>query len=252
MKIDKDFVLLSEIRQIHKQTRGSYGARRIAEKLQAKGYPVGRYRAGSLMKKAGLSATQSKKFKVTTNSKHSLPVAPNLLNRNFDVDRPNTVWCSDITYLWTMEGWLYLAVIIDLFSRKVVGWAISNHMKASLVMEALSMAYLRRKPPRGLIHHSDRGSQYACYDYQKLLSGYGMICSMSRKGDCWDNAVCESFFHSLKTEWTSGLLYRRRSDARGDVIHYIEMFYNSHRLHSYLGYKNPNEFEKSFLSEKAA
>jgi len=149
MKIDKDFVLLSEVRQIHKQTRGAYGSRRIAERLQARGYPVGRYRAGSLMKKAGVSAKQRKKFKITTDSKHNLPVAPNLLNRNFNVDRPDAVWCSDITYLWTMEGWLYLAVIIDLFSRKVVGWAMSHHMKASLVMEALSMAYWRRKPPKG-------------------------------------------------------------------------------------------------------
>ena len=252
MKIDKDFVLLSEVRQIHKQTRGAYGSRRTAESLRVKGYPVGRYRAGSLMKKAGVSAKQRKKFKITTDSKHNLPVAPNLLNRNFNVDRPDAVWCSDITYLWTMEGWLYLAVIIDLFSRKVVGWAMSHHMKASLVMEALSMAYWRRKPPKGLIHHSDRGSQYAGGDYQKLLSIYVMICSMCRKGDCWDNAVAESFFHSLKTEWTSGLLYRGRSDARSDVIHYIEMFYNSHRLHSYLGYKNPNEFEKSFMSANAA
>jgi transposase InsO family protein len=168
------------------------------------------------------------------------------------VERPDAVWCSDMTYLWTVEGWLYLAVVIDLFSRKVVGWAMSHRMKASLVTEALSMAYWRRKPEKGLIHHSDRGSQYAGCDYQKLLKSHGMICSISRKGDCWDNAVVESFFHSLKTEWTTGMPYRSRSDARSDVIHYIEMFYNSHRLHSYLEYKNPNEFENNFMPAKAA
>jgi transposase InsO family protein len=204
------------------------------------------------MKKAGVTVKHSRKFRVTTDSKHNLPVAPNLLERNFQVVRPNTVWCSDITYLWTMEGWLYLATVIDLFSRKVVGWAMSNRIKGSLAAEALSMAYWRRKPERGLIHHSDRGSQYAGGDYQNLLGSYGMICSMSRKGDCRDNAVAESFFHSIKTEWTGGLLYRTRSDARSDVIHYIEMFYNSNRLHSYLNYKNPNDFEKNFMWAKAA
>jgi transposase InsO family protein len=252
MKMDKDFGLLSEVRQIHGETRGSYGSRRTAERLRRQGYPVGRYRARSLMKKAGVSVKHRKKFRITTDSKHNLPVAPNLLDRNFQVEQPDSVWCGDITYLWTMEGWLYLAVIIDLFSRKVIGWAMSHRMKASLVMEALSMAYWRRKPGKGLIHHSDRGSQYAGGDYQRLLDTHGMICSMSRKGDCWDNAVAESFFHSLKTEWTSEMLYRSRNDARKDVIHYIEMFYNSHRLHSSLNYKNPNEYEKNFMMAKAA
>lgn len=252
MKIDKDFGLLSKVRRIHSETRGSYGSRRTAERLRMQGHPVGRYRARSLMKKAGVSVTHRKKFRRTTDSKHNLPVAPNLLNRNFQVDRPDKVWCSDITYLWTMEGWLYLAVIIDLFSRKVIGWAMSHRMKASLVMEALSMAYWRRKPAKGLIHHSDRGSQYAASHYRHRLDVYGMLCSMSRKGDCWDNAVVESFFHSLKTEWTSKILYQTRNDARNDVIKYIEMFYNSQRLHSYLGYKQPNDFEKNFLWANAA
>ncbi len=252
MKIDNDFELLSEVRRIHNETRGSYGSRRTSTGLRSRGYDIGRYRARTLMKKAGVTVTHSRKFRVTTDSKHNLPVAPNLLERNFQVDRPNTVWCSDITYLWTMEGWLYLATVIDLFSRKVVGWAMSNRIKASLATDALTMAYWRRKPEKGLIHHSDRGSQYASGDYQNLLGSYGMICSMSRKGDCWDNAVAESFFHSMKTEWTAGMLYRNRSDARSDVIHYIEMFYNSNRLHSYLNYKNPNDFEKNFIWAKAA
>ena len=252
IKIDKDFELISKVRQINRETRRSYGSRRTSKRLRSQGHDVGRYRARSLMKKAGVSVKHRKKFKITTDSRHNLPVAPNLLNRNFQVDRPDAVWCSDISYLWTMEGWLYLAVVIDLYSRKIVGWAISSRMKASLATEALLMAYWRRKPGKGLIHHSDRGTQYAGKDYQKLLNAYGMICSMSRKGDCWDNAVAESFFHSLKTEWTSEIIYRTRNDGRSDVILYIEMFYNSNRLHSYLGYKNPNDFEKIFTLAKAA
>jgi putative transposase len=252
IKVDKDFVLVSIIRQIHSETRGAYGSRRTSKRLRSQGHDVGRYRSRSLMKKAGVSVKHRKKFRITTDSNHNLPVAPNLLNRNFQVDLPDTVWCSDISYLWTMEGWLYLAVVIDLYARKVVGWAMSRSMKASLVKDALSMAYWRRKPGKGLIHHSDRGSQYAGSDYQKLLGFYGMICSMSRKGDCWDNAVAESFFHSLKTEWTADIIYRTRNDARGDVIQYIEMFYNSNRLHSYLDYKNPNDFENNFILAKAA
>jgi transposase InsO family protein len=252
MKADRDFGLLSQVRQIHGETRGSYGSRRTSARLRSQGHDVGRYRARSLMKKAGISVKRRRKFRITTDSKHNLPVAPNLLDRNFQVDRPDTVWCSDISYLWTIEGWLYLAVVIDLYSRKVVGWAMSSRLKGSLVTEAFSMAYWRRKQGKGLIHHSDRGSQYAGSDYRQLLDTYGMICSMSRKGDCWDNAVAESFFHSLKTEWTAEILYPTRNDARSDVIQYIEMFFNSQRLHSYLGYKNPNDFEKDFILASAA
>jgi transposase InsO family protein len=216
------------------------------------GYKIGRYRARSLMKKAGVFVKRRQRFKRTTDSNHTFPVAPNLLNRHFVVERLDTVWCADITYVWTLEGWLYLAVVIDIFSRKIAGWAMNNHLKASLVKEALLMAYQRRKPEKGLIHHSDRGSQYAGSEYQNFLEQYGMICSMSRKGDCWDNAVVESFFHSLKTEWISDIIYRTRDDARSDVIRYIEMFYNSHRLHSFLGYKTPNAFESNFALPKVA
>jgi len=244
-KIDKDFELLAEVRQIHKETRGAYGSRRISKMLLSKGYDVGRFRARSLMKKAGICVRQRKKFKKTTDSKHRFPIAPNIVSRNFQVDSPDTVWCSDITYLWTMEGWLYLAVIIDLYSRKVVGWAMSKRLKAPLVIKALLMAYWRRKPEKGLIHHSDRGSQYASYEYQQILRQFGMLCSMSRKGNCWDNAVVESFFGRLKTEWISDILYRTRDEARLDVINYIEMFYNSHRLHSFLGYEIPTKFENN-------
>ena len=213
-------------------------------KLRYDDHDVGRYRARTLMKKACVKVKHRKRFKKTTDSNHKLPVAPNLLNRNFSFDRPNTAWRSDITYLWTIQGWLYLAVIIDLYSRKVVGWATSSRMKTTLVMEALSMAYFRRKPPRGLVHHSDRGSQFASHKYQQLLESYGMVCSMSRKGDCWDNAVAESFFHSLKTEWIKDIVYNTKDKARSDVMDYIEMFNNSYRLHSFIEYNNPNEFEK--------
>jgi transposase InsO family protein len=224
----------------------------MSKKLRVQGHDVGRYRARSLMKKAGVSVKHRKKFTKTTDSKHNLPVAPNLLERNFQPDRPDAIWCSDISYLWTAQGWLYLAIVIDLYSRKIVGWAMSNRLKTSLVIEALMMAYWRRKPTKGLIHHSDRGSQYASGDYQNLLYSYGMTCSMSRKGDCWDNAVVESFFHTLKTEWIADTIYYTRDEARRDVIEYIEMFYNSHRLHSFLGYKSPNDFEKNAALTKAA
>ncbi len=251
-KIPKDFELISKVREIHQQSNGKYGTRRISEQLKALGYDVGRYRARTLMKKAGVSVNYKKKFKRTTDSKHNFPVAKNILNRQFDVIRPNKVWCSDITYLWTNQGWLYLAVVVDLYSRKVVGWALNNHMKVSLVSDALQMAYHRRYPNKGLIHHSDRGSQYASNEYQKLLNENSMICSMSRKGNCWDNAVVESFFHTLKTERTNEKRYLTREEARTDVIDYIEMFYNSIRLHSSIKYKSPNSFEcifnKSFVA----
>jgi putative transposase len=251
-KIDPDFHLIAKVREIHSETDGTYGSRRMSKELRKDSNDVGRYRARSLMKKADVSVKHRKKFKKTTDSNHTLPVAPNLLNRQFGVKRANTVWCADITYLWTMQGWMYLAVIIDLFSRKVVGWSMSNRMKSSLVEQALCMAYLHRKPGKGLIHHSDRGSQYAGTEYQKLLKRYGMICSMSRKGDCWDNAVVESFFHTLKTERTNGNLYRTREEARSNVVGYIEMFYNSRRLHSTIGYNSPNDFEKEMILSLAA
>jgi putative transposase len=250
--MDPDFELIMKVRQIHCDTRASYGSRRMSHQLLSDGYHIGRYRARSLMKKAGVLVKHRKKFKRTTDSNHKLPVTPNLLSRQFEVERLDRVWCADITYVWTVQGWLYLAVVLDLYSRKIVGWAMSNRLKTSLVKEALSMAYWRRKPEKGLIHHSDRGSQYAGSEYQKLLEHYGMTCSMSRKGDCFDNAVAESFFHSLKTEWTSDIVYRTRDSARGDVIKYIEMFYNSRRLHSFLGYKTPNSFESNFPLQKVA
>jgi len=241
--ISPDFELISKVKEIHKKVRGKYGTRRMAAQLSIEGYLVGRSRARSLMRKANVSFYTKKRFKRTTDSKHKMPVSPNVLNREFQVFAPNKVWCSDITYLWTKQGWVYLAAIIDLFSRKVVGWQVDDHMKTSLVTDALSMAYFRRKPKPGLIHHSDRGSQYASNGYQQLMREYQMTGSMSRKGNCWDNAVAESFFRSLKTERTDDSSYHTKEEARIDVIEYIEMFYNSQRLHSTLGYNMPNKFE---------
>lgn len=251
-KIDSDFELISKVKEIHSNSDGTYGSRRTSKQLRNEGHDVGRHKARTLMKKAEVYVKRRKKFRKTTDSNHGLPVAQNLLGRQFKVQRPNTVWCADITYLWTRQGWLYLAVIIDLYSRKIVGWAMSNRIKSSLAEQALSMAYWHRKPNKGLIHHSDRGSQYASKEYQKLLNQYGMICSMSRKGDCWDNAVVESFFHTLKTERTNGVLYPSRDEAKTEMIDYIEMFYNSRRLHSFIGYKSPNDFENEFGLSLAA
>lgn len=244
--------LIPTVRSIHRQTRQTYGARRISEELEAQGELCGRYKARTLMKLAGVSAKQRRKFKATTDSKHTLPVAPNLLNRQFHVSSPDQVYCSDITYIWTSEGWLYLAVILDLFSRRIVGWSMSKRITRKLVIDSLYMAIWRRRPQPGLIFHSDRGSQYCSNDFQKALKQHEMLSSMSRKGDCWDNSVAESFFGSLKTERVFSSSYKTREEARRNIVDYIEMFYNSKRRHSYLGYVSPREFEKTIAMEKAA
>jgi transposase InsO family protein len=201
---------------------------------------------------ADVKAKQKKKFKVTTDSKHNLPVAPNLLDREFTVKEPNRVYVGDITYIWTQEGWLYLAIVLDLFSRQVVGWSMNQRMTKDLVKDALRMAYWRRKPAPGAIFHSDRGSQYCSKEFQSQLKAYQIISSMSRKGNCWDNAVAESFFGSLKTERVFFSNYRTRESARQDITDYIEMFYNSRRLHSHLGYLSPREFENLMEMKKVA
>jgi len=224
----------------------------MSAELESQGESCGRTRAGTLMKIAGVAAKQKKKFKVTTDSTHNLPVAPNLLDRNFETSIPDQVYCADITYIWTNEGWLYLAVVLDLFSRRVVGWSMSNRIVRKLVVDAFLMATRRRQPAPGLIFHSDRGSQYCSRDFQNVLKNRGMISSMSRKGDCWDNSVAESFFGSLKVERVFDSIYKTREDARRDIVDYIEMFYNSRRRHSYLGYLSPKEFEEKMLLKKAA
>ena len=249
----EQFNLESAAKELFKKSKKSYGARRMSEGLRKKGFNVGRYQAGSLMRRLELRVKSRRRFKVTTDSKHDLPIAPNLLNREFQIDVPDRAWASDITYIWTCQGWLYLAVVLDLFSRKVVGWSLQATMTADLVKDALTMAVGRRCPLPGLLHHSDRGSQYASEAFRKALEKYKMIASMSRKGDCWDNAVVERFFRSLKTELTDHMLYSTRDEARRDIIEYIEMFYNSERLHSYLGYLSPAEFEEQYWNfQKAA
>ena len=244
--------LIPVVKQAHKISQATYGARRISEEVEAHGIPCSRVKAKTLMRLAGVSAKQKKKFKVTTDSKHNLPVAPNLLNREFEVATPDQVYVSDITYIWTSEGWLYLAIVLDLFSRQVVGWSLNSRMSRKLIMDALQMAIWRRRPASGLLFHSDRGSQYCSADFQKMLKQHKMISSMSRKGNCWDNAVAESFFGSLKTERVFFSNYTTRDEARKDIVDYIEMFYNSRRRHSYLGYVSPKEFEKRQLMKKAA
>jgi putative transposase len=244
--------LIPRVREIHKQTRGSYGARRISIELEEQGESCGRSKAGTLMRLAQVTAKQRKKFKATTDSKHTMPVAPNLLKREFTVAAPDRVYCSDITYVWTKEGWLYLAIVLDLFSRRVVGWSMSNRITKELAINALKMSTWRRRPQKGLVFHSDRGSQYCSSAFQKELKKHGMISSMSRKGDCWDNSVAESFFSTLKIEHVFDSVYRTREVARAEIIDYIEMFYNSKRRHSYLGYLSPMDFEKMAVLKKAA
>jgi len=235
--------ILGAVRDIAKSSHHSYGSRRIGKALNARGYRVGRWKARNLMQKAGVQVKYRKKYKVTTDSNHKQPVFENKLNRQFDVARSDQVYVSDITYIWTQEGWLYLAVVIDLFSRKVVGWSMSTRMQVRLVCDALQMAVWQRQPQAGLIVHSDRGSQYASKQYRQLLKIHGFIGSMSRVGNCWDNSVAESFFGSLKQEQIHWRHYLTRYAAQQDVLQYISMFYNSHRLHSYLGYKSPNQYE---------
>jgi transposase InsO family protein len=239
--------LLIEIKALARESHNSYGSRRMAQGLQKKGYSIGRYAARSLMKAARIECKQRRRYRITTDSSHKRPVAENVLNREFTVTQPNRAWVTDITYLWTLEGWLYVAGIVDLFSRRVVGWAIASHMRETLIHDALDMALGRRQPEAGLLHHSDRGVQYASGVYQAALKSAGIVMSMSRKGNCWDNAVMERVWGSLKSERTDGRTYRTREIAKADVIDYFEMFYNSKRLHSTLGYISPVEFEKQFL-----
>lgn len=242
--------MLGAVKEVAEASDDSYGSRRMRKALNALGYPVGRNKARSLMREAGVSAKYRKKYKVTTNSNHGKPVFENLLNRDFNVAKPDQVYVSDITYIWTQEGWMYLAVFMDLFNREVVGWSMGSRMTARLVTDALRMALWRRKPSPGLIVHSDRGSQYASKAYRNLLRAYGLVGSMSRKGDCWDNAVAESFFASLKKERVQWKSYQTRSEAQQDILDYIAMFYNSRRLHSSLGYVSPRDYESAMAEMK--
>lgn len=243
-----DDALLVHIKAVHTETKGEYGWPRVCKALRARGLGVGKERVRKLMVRHGIKARGKRKYKATTDSKHNLPVAPNLLNRQFAVGQPNQVWTSDITYIATDEGWLYLAVVIDLFSRQVVGWAMKPHMKKDLVMDALHMAWFRRHPDAGLIFHSDRGSQYCNHEFQAALGGYGMRSSMSRKGNCWDNAPTESLWGSLKMARLHGVRFETRRAAMDEVIDWLT-FYNHRRLHSTLGYVSPAQFESKWLAD---
>ena len=243
LRAQEDVALKVKIRAAHVASGKRYGSPRIHAELKADGERVGRKRVARLMGEEGLEGQRKKRFRVTTDSRHSLPVAANALNRDFSVSAPNKVWVTDITYIWTREGWMYLAAILDLFSRRVVGWSIDSYLDRALALDALVMALKTRRPEPGLVHHSDRGVQYASTDYQDQLRESGIICSMSRKGDCWDNAVAESFFSTIKAELIHRTDYVNRSQARASVFEYIEVFYNARRRHSALGYLSPVEHE---------
>ena len=243
---------LLAVKAIDRRCGHGYGSRRMKKALAVQGIVVSRTQARQLMREAGVQVRHRRKYKATTNSHHARPVFDNHLARRFAVKQINQVYAGDITYTWTGEGWLYLAVVMDLCSRKVVGWSMSSRMTAQLVCDALTMAIWQRRPPTGLIHHSDRGAQYASNVFTQQLKNQGFQGSMSRKGNCWDNAVVESFFGSLKQECVHWRHYPTRYQAQQDILHYITMFYNSQRLHSYLNYRSPNDFEQQLLATQHA
>jgi putative transposase len=240
-----DMALLTHIKAIHAETRGAYGWPRIWRELRQRNVRVGKERVRKMMRDNAIRARSRRKYKATTDSGHGLPVSDNLLNRNFQPDQPDRVWTGDITYIATQEGWLYWAVVIDLFSRQVVGWALGERMTRQLVIDALALAWFRRRPAEGLIFHSDQGSQYASGDFQATLRGYTMRGSMSRKGNCWDNAVTETLFGSLKVERLHDMHFETRRQAQNEVIDWLA-FYNRKRMHSTLGYTNPMAFEENW------
>ena len=238
--------LTQEVREVHRISRETYGAVRVHQALGQRGTKCDRKTVAKVMRAAGIRSKTSRKFRVTTtDSNHPHPVAENVLARDFTADKANQKWVADITYIATLEGWLYLAAVLDLFTRKVVGWSMSERIDSRLAVDALEMAVSRQLPDAGLIAHSDRGVQYASEHYQRTLTTHGIACSMSRRGDCWDNAPAESFFATLKKELVHHEVYETRTEARASLFEYIEVFYNRERLHSSLGYVSPTDFEAS-------
>jgi putative transposase len=236
--------VVEQIRKVYRDSRGTYGSPRIVVDLKEAGVSVCQNTVARYMREDGVFVKPRRRFvPCTTDSAHDHPIASNTLDRDFAADAPNRKWACDLTYVWTDEGWLYLSVVIDLFSRRVVGWSMSDDLKAAGVAEALEMAIARRKPAAGLLHHSDRGVQYACQLYRSLLDEHGIECSMSRPGNCYDNAVAESFFGTFKTELVHRVRYRTRREARASVFEWIECWYNRRRRHSSLGYMSPEAFE---------
>jgi putative transposase len=239
----RDKLLMLHIRAVHAEHKKRYGSPRIHHQLRKDGIVVSAKRVARLMRSDGLTGLRKARFKKTTDSDHLYPLAPNLLERKFEVDRANRAWVGDITYIWTDEGWLYLATLIDLYSRRLVGWAVEDHMRVELVLEALSMALAVRQPPAGLLHHTDRGSVYASGQYRAKLDAHALVCSMSRKAECWDNAVAESFFGTFKDELVYREKWSSRQQAKKATIDYIAGYYNTHRIHSTLNYLSPVDFE---------
>jgi len=244
--------LLVDIQAAHQASRRTYGSPRVHRELRDQGQRVGRHRIARLMRENGLCGRRRRRFRTTTQSNHAHPVAENVLARQFTTEAPNAVWVSDITYIWTLEGWLYLGVILDLYSRRVVGWAMGARIDQELTLRALRMALSDRRPKPGLVHHSDRGSQYAAKRYRRLLAARRIDCSMSRKGDCWDNAVAESFFATLKVELVYETQFITRDQARRAIFEYIEGFYNRVRRHSHLGYVSPAAYEREYATVSKA
>jgi transposase InsO family protein len=235
--------LLMRIRDAYVRGRGTYGSPRVTAELKSKGIPCGKNRVAQLMKSNGIKAKTKRRFKATTKSKHDFLVSDNLLNQRFSADEANKVWVSDITFIRTREGWLYLAAILDVFNRQIVGWSIDSKLSHELLADALHKALRNRKPERGVMFHSDRGTQYASYAFRDLMERYGFVQSMSSSGNCYDNALMESFFHTLKTELIYFEKYQTRQEARGSIFEYIELFYNRVRRHSALNYFSPADFE---------
>ena len=240
----EDMVFLAHIRTAFKLSNGTYGSPRMHRDLVDDGHPIGRRRVARLMRENGLIAPSKRRFKRTTDSQHAWPVAPNLIDQDFQAEKPDRKWGADISYIWTTEGWLYLAVIIDLFSRRVVGWATSDRLKRDLALKALHRAVASRRPPDGLIHHSDRGSQYCSVDYQAELRKQGFLISMSGKGNCYDNSMVEAFFKTIKSELIWPVAWQSRHQAENAIARYIDGFYNPIRRHSSLGFQSPVQFER--------
>lgn len=251
-KENDENIILENIREIYKSSRGLYGSPRIYQELRRRGIKINKKRVVRIMRQYGIRAKTKKKYKVTTNSNHSYPVARNLIGQNFKTSGINKVWASDITYIWTKEGWLYLSCILDLYSRMIVGWQISQRQNSSLVTTAIISALTQRGKNPGIIFHSDQGSQYASKEVRDLLATNGIIQSMSRKGNCYDNAVMESFFHTLKTELVRHENFQTREEAKMKVFDYIEIYYNRQRIHSSIDYFTPVEYENKMISRKVA
>lgn len=247
-----DKKLLKEIKRVHKESRETYGILRITAQLKKEGFTCGKNKVRRLMRENHIYSRLKRKYKATTDSKHNYPVAPNLLNQDFKSEKPNQIWVGDITYIKTQEGWLYLAAVEDLFQKEVVGWSMDATMTRKLTIAALEQAIRKERPKEGLVFHSDRGVQYAAFEYQDTLRKYSIIQSMSGKGNCYDNACMESFFSTLKKDLIYGRTFKTRAQARLAIVDYIETFYNCKRLHSSLGYKSPKEYKREYYSQIAA